>query len=77
MENLYQLMNERIKRCETDERDYLSLFRKYFFCEIVPNLMDRTINNIDLTLPIPAVILPDSFLYLQNIISINKTLNYK
>lgn len=49
MENLYQLMNERIKRCETDERDYSSLFREYFFCEIVPNLMDRTINNIDLT----------------------------
>ncbi len=49
MENLYKLMNERIKKCEIDEKDYKTLFEEYFFCEALPNLLDKVISNIDLT----------------------------
>ena len=48
MENLYELINQRIKQCEEDEKEYLTLFEEYFICHLVPTIMEEVLNNINL-----------------------------
>ena len=48
MENLYKLVNERIKNCEIERKYYESVVEECFICNMVPTIMEKVLNGIEL-----------------------------